>query len=105
MKNFSSIFSTLLILFPTSIIAQQTALQCAHSFGNHAFEYGVVIQIDPSDNVVVVGNFSSIIDFDPDTGVSSLTSVGPDDVFMAKYDPQGNFISVNQLACNGSMKV
>ena len=53
---------------------------------------GTDIALDNSGNVYVVGNFNNTIDVDPGAGVVNITSLGAQDVFIAKYDPSGNYI-------------
>lgn len=46
------------------------------------------------DCIYVIGVFSDTVDFDPSTsGTTQLISVGDYDVFVAKYDTVGNFVS------------
>lgn len=53
---------------------------------------GIEIALDNSGNVYVVGNFNNTIDVDPSAAVVNITSLGSQDVFIAKYDPAGNYI-------------
>lgn len=50
------------------------------------------IAVDALDNIFIVGRFQGSLDFDPGPGVNDLTSAGGTDIFLAKYDPSGNFI-------------
>ncbi|HRI25299.1 MAG TPA: SBBP repeat-containing protein [Ferruginibacter sp.] len=47
---------------------------------------------DAAGNIYVCGPFSGTGDFDPGPAVFNLTSAGNFDVFVAKYDSNGNFI-------------
>jgi gliding motility-associated-like protein len=48
---------------------------------------------DGAGNVYTMGAFCGTVDFDPGTGVSNLTSDNtPDDIFLVKFDPDGNFV-------------
>lgn len=48
--------------------------------------------LDAQSNVYITGWFQNTVDFDPDTGVFSLTAYsGDDDIFLAKYDAAGKF--------------
>ncbi|MES2799783.1 MAG: T9SS type A sorting domain-containing protein [Bacteroidota bacterium] len=60
------------------------------------------ITTDDQGNVYSVGNFSSVADFDPGTGVSNLTSFGNSDVFVTKLDPTGNLLWARQLGGIGN---
>ncbi len=50
------------------------------------------IALDNSGNIYVTGNFNNSIDMDPGPGVVNITSLGAQDVFIAKYDPSGNHV-------------
>ena len=49
---------------------------------------GAGIAVDGADNVFVTGQFEGTGKF----GTATLTSAGAEDVFVAKYDPQGNVV-------------
>jgi len=51
---------------------------------------GTAIATDPANNVYITGRFDAAVDFDPSPGIASRTSLGSDDIFLAKYDAQGN---------------
>jgi ribosomal protein S11 len=61
----------------------------AKSAGGIDNESGHCISTDANGNIVVTGNFySPTINF----GLASLTNVGNNDIFMAKYDASGNVL-------------
>lgn len=49
------------------------------------------IDIDPLGNIYVTGQFIDSADFDPGPGAYKLYAQGREDIFVAKYSPQGNF--------------
>lgn len=57
------------------------------------------INIDIAGNIYTTGLFhnSLIFDFDPGDGVINLQAVGLEDIYIGKYDSNGNFIWVKQL--------
>jgi Secretion system C-terminal sorting domain len=61
----------------------------AKSFGGSIIDYGHSVQYDNLGNVYVVGYFNNIIYF---TNTDSLVSNGQTDIFLTKYDSNGNFI-------------
>ncbi|MBC7536045.1 MAG: T9SS type A sorting domain-containing protein [Ferruginibacter sp.] len=64
------------------------------------------IQTDVSGNMYASGDFTATVDFDPNTGVSNLTSFGMTDGYILKLDAAGNFIWVKQLGgAEGSVPV
>jgi hypothetical protein len=57
-------------------------------FGASSGDEGQSIAVDGSDNVIVTGFFHNTVDF----GGGPLTSAGSQDIFVAKYDPDGNHL-------------
>ncbi len=47
---------------------------------------------DNNDNIIIVGMFRGMFDFDPDTSVFSLTSSGALDIFLLKLDNNGGLV-------------
>jgi uncharacterized repeat protein (TIGR01451 family) len=65
-------------------------------FGNDdVYPYGLAT--DVLDNVYSAGVFYGNIDFDPGTGVSTLVSAGIDDVFITKWNTNGDFIWAKRI--------
>jgi len=64
----------------------------AKSIGSIANDKGNSICRDISGNIYLTGLFAESVDFDPGSGTAILSSLGGSDVFVAKYDPSGNFI-------------
>src|SRR5687767_12090422 len=52
---------------------------------------------DDAGNVYAASHFSGTVDFDPGPGVSTLTSAGGSDGYLAKYAPDGSFLWVRNL--------
>ena len=50
-------------------------------------DIGNGIAVDASGNIHLTGYFSGVCDFDPNIGISNLTSNGDADIFFAKYSP------------------
>ncbi len=74
----------------------------------HAFEWAVKasnvntteiygVATDVAGYVYVTGQFSDVVDFDPGTGVTELTAVGEEDVFIVKYSPAGDLVWARQV--------
>ncbi|HNR19176.1 MAG TPA: SBBP repeat-containing protein [Bacteroidia bacterium] len=54
--------------------------------------------MDSNSNVLILGRFISVCDFNPDSMVTNnLLSFGQADVFVCKWDTAGNFVWVKQL--------
>ena len=64
----------------------------ARSMGGSSYDSVNGLVVGTSGNIFVTGFFGSTVDFDPNAGVSELTSAGSNDVFVGKYDTNGNMI-------------
>ena len=64
----------------------------ATKFGSAQYEKGTSIAYDSEQNVIVSGEFQGTTDFDPSVAIFNLTSEGASDVFVSKFDTDGNFI-------------
>ena len=56
----------------------------ARSFGGANHDFGRSISVDANDNVFTLGDFSGTADFDPNAGITNLTSNGLKDIFVQK---------------------
>lgn len=63
----------------------------AKSFGGSDNDIGNALDIDPSGNIYITGNYNSTADFDPGTTVYNLTALGVSDIFISKLDAAGSF--------------
>jgi hypothetical protein len=71
-------------------------LSWAYSIGDLNFDSGHGIAID-GDAVLVTGIFQGSIDFDFSSGIHILTDHGRQDIFVAKYSLEGDFINAVSL--------
>ena len=56
------------------------------------------VAVDDSGNIFVAGEFTDTVDFDPSrTGQNRSSSSGSRDIFVAKFDSSGNYISVIRI--------
>lgn len=67
----------------------------SNSLGGPSGELSHSVAFDDVGNFYLTGGFSSTVDFDPGPDVFELTSNGQHDIFLAKYDPDGNFLFAN----------
>lgn len=58
----------------------------ANAIGASAFDTPETIMINDASEIFVTGAFSTIVDFDTDSGTTNLTSNGSRDIFVAKYE-------------------
>lgn len=91
-----SSFALVLVLFVNSFSYSQT-YEWAKGFGNTASDEGFDVVVDGSGNVYVTGSFSGTTDFDPGAGTANLTSAGLADIYIAKYDANGNYLWAKRI--------
>ncbi|MBL4656678.1 MAG: hypothetical protein JKX73_01670, partial [Flavobacteriales bacterium] len=90
--NLSPIFKTIIMLLAVATTVQAQTYQWAHGYGGYEYDESQGIVIDSSGNAIITGNFYDTVDFDPGPGLANLASKAYYDVFVAKYDPSGNYV-------------
>jgi hypothetical protein len=63
----------------------------ARTWGGIGIDVGCGVAVDGSGSVYVTGYFMDTVDFDPGPGVDEHSSNGFMDVFLSRFDPEGNF--------------
>ena len=63
----------------------------AINFGSTGWDLGYEICGDSANNIYVTGKIAGTTDFDPGAGTATLTPVGDDDAFVAKYNSNGQY--------------
>lgn len=62
---------------------------------------GNALSVDNNGNIYLTGNFYGTVDFDPGTAVNTLTTTSNRGIlFLAKYDPLGNYIYAKTFLTN-----
>jgi len=91
MKSFPAIFA---FLFGSLAVAnaQSAKLEWASQMRGSSFDVCQALALDAAGNVYATGYFSTTTDFDPGTGVFDLRSVNAEDIFLAKYRPDGSLV-------------
>ncbi len=64
----------------------------AESLGSTGNDRGWGTTLDSSGNIYTIGTFNGTVDFDPGPGTANLTSAGLEDIFITKFDPNGNYL-------------
>lgn len=86
----------ILLLFSLLVIctsqAQTLSPEWAHAAGGSFADQAEGLCIDQSGNVYVTGQFSNTVDFDPDTSQSIFTSMGITDIFLQKWNANGELL-------------
>jgi hypothetical protein len=77
------------------------ALIWALQVGGSGADYATGVSTDANGNVYVTGAFNDVVDFDPGTGVTDLSSAGEHDIFLAKYAPTGDFLGAWRVGGTG----
>jgi hypothetical protein len=73
-------------------ITHSTGRGWARTWGGYENDRGICSAVDNAGNIFVSGYFSSIVDFDPGPGDDLHTSNGMTDIFLSKFDKDGNFM-------------
>ena len=63
------------------------------------------LAVDPAGSLYLTGTFTGTVDFDPGTGINALTSLGGNDVFLAKYSSAGALVWVARIGGTGAERV
>ncbi|MEY3397745.1 MAG: hypothetical protein RL220_339, partial [Bacteroidota bacterium] len=66
--------------------------QWALPLGSSSYDASTDVVSDAAGNVFLTGIFQGTIDMDPGPGTSNLSNLGSNDVFAAKYSPEGQLI-------------
>jgi len=74
-----------------TITATTTVKGWARTWGGGDSDEGYGVAVDGNGNVYTTGWFQGTIDFDPTTGVDSHASNGGRDVFLSKFNSDGEF--------------
>lgn len=65
--------------------------------------YGFDIDTD-TDDIYITGGYSGTFDFDPGAGTTNATSGGSDDIFVSKFNSDGEFVWVKTMVGSGSVQ-
>ena len=63
----------------------------ARTWGGPGWDTGYGIAVDGNGNAYITGTFSDTVDFDPGVGVDEHTSIGDSDIFLSKFNSNGEF--------------
>jgi hypothetical protein len=81
------------------------------SMGNYIYAYGIggamsdnayAIKTDASGNVYITGPYYSAVDFDASAAVQTMTATAGADIYVAKYDVNGAYVSANSFGNIGT---
>ncbi|TAF66139.1 MAG: T9SS C-terminal target domain-containing protein [Cytophagales bacterium] len=72
------------------------------SMGGTTTDIGQGVAIDAVGNIHTTGYFQGTTDFDPNAGITNLTGVSGEDVFVQKLTPAGNFVWAKEIVGAGT---
>lgn len=101
-----------LLLIPCIIVTclmkstAQVNVIWANGIGSTSADIGQATAVDKHNNVYITGQISASTDFDPgpDSAMIYRTTVGDEDIFIAKYDPYGAYQWAISFGGNGNDK-
>ncbi len=64
----------------------------AKGMGSSLAEWGQAVDLDGVGGLYLTGYFQLTVDFDPSGNTTNLTSSGGEDIFVSKYNTDGNFV-------------
>lgn len=73
----------------------------ARAIGGSGNDEAHSVVLDEDDNIWITGTFESTADFNPGAGTSNLVSLGARDIFLAKYDNNGNYLWAGAVGGTG----
>lgn len=74
----------------------------ANNFGGSGIDESFCISSDLNGNIYTTGIFSGVVDFDSGPSTFTLASYGAYDIFVTKYDTNGNFVWANKMGGNSN---
>jgi hypothetical protein len=72
-------------------------LKWVKTFGGTGYDHVYTMAVDNENNIVIAGDFSRTADFDPGNATMFLSSVGEEDIYVAKLRSDGELIWVQQI--------
>ncbi|MBK6952009.1 MAG: T9SS type A sorting domain-containing protein [Crocinitomicaceae bacterium] len=82
--------------------AQDFIYEWGHKIGGINNETGKCLTTDPDGNVLAAVEFPSTFDADPGVGVTTLTSLGGNDIALTKFDSDGILIWAKSIGGTGT---
>lgn len=76
-----------------------TPLSSSYAFNpvGNSYNEGNGIAVDSDNNIYVAGNFQNTITFGKNPNTSTITSAGGTDIYLVKYNSDGELIWINQI--------
>ena len=77
-----------ILLISPSVRADHPPHLWSHNYGDTELQISQSVAVDGAGNIIITGYFQSVVDF----GGGPLVSAGSADVFLVKFDSNGNFV-------------
>lgn len=90
-------------LFVTKLAPTGSFIWAGSMEGSGIVYYGD-ITVDPSNSIILAGNFENTVDFDPGPGTFNLTANGGADIFLVKLTDTGILDWAGQLGAGGNLE-
>jgi len=90
------------LLLTTIVNGQEVNLEWINTIGGGSHDSGNSIHVDASGNVYITGSFEDTVDFDPGPAILNLIAVDSSDIFVQKFDPNGNLLWANSIGGSGN---
>jgi hypothetical protein len=69
----------------------------AKRIGGNDYDDAYEIKVAANGNLLLLGEFSGVVDFDPGPGIYNLVSAGDFDGYIASFDATGNFVWAKRI--------
>ncbi len=102
LSKITQLICLVVFMWTTTIMAQNNTYKWAKSVGTTTADASQSITLDASGNIYTTGYFQGTVDFDPGDGVTNLISAGANDVFITKFDANGNLSWAKAMGGTGS---
>lgn len=77
----------------------------AYAIDGDGFDVGESILVDNSGNVYITGHFDGVVDFNPDTGVTNISSGFVKNIFVQKLDAFGHLVWARSIGSDLTKEV
>lgn len=81
-------------IISSSLSYGQAQVEWANVFGGDAYDVGHTLRVDSYNNTYVAGQFRETVSFDPNSNDYDFTAGDLGDVYLQKFDENGNFLWV-----------
>ncbi|MDB4082917.1 SBBP repeat-containing protein [Vicingaceae bacterium] len=77
----------------------------AYAIDGDGFDVGESILVDNSGNAYITGHFDGVVDFNPDTGVTNISSGFVKNIFVQKLDAFGHLVWARSIGSDLTKEV